>query len=287
MQAVTADSRMPDPIPENLGTAEGLKRSPLKVEVLEEFAHNMADNIIHSLISQMDMLELEGSTSNQDQEMLAEELASAVIEIALREVCGGQNADDHFEGSFAGKSVKEKYSLGTQVDPVKECQTSRDAQFFHPPLSQSGLPLVGSLDYPDAPPTTPLIPELERSRHSFARKLKGGLAQVFLPSPPPPTPKDKEDNLDEAASDPQMELMEHLMHSLSTDGLARDKFDGGPHHRASTEAFAEALSCDIIDWVLNNKISEQIADHRDLHLLAQELAGTIITSSLDKAKTLV
>lgn len=284
MQAVSADSRMPEPSPENLGTDEGLKRSFLNTEVLEEFAHNMSENIIQSLISQMELLELEGSTSNQDQEILAEELASAVIGIALREVCGGQGADDHFEGSFVGKSGKDNDLLDARVHPAKECQTSRDA---HPPLSQSGLPLVGSLDYPDAPPTTPLLPELERSRHSFARKLKGGLAQVFLPSPPPPTPKDKEGNSDGATSDHQVDLMEHLMHSLSTDGLARDKFEEGSQHGAGTEAFAEALSCEIIDWVLSNKNRAQTADHTDLDLLAHQLAGTIITSSLHKAKTLV
>uniref|UniRef100_A0A3Q1IJ09 Uncharacterized protein n=1 Tax=Anabas testudineus TaxID=64144 RepID=A0A3Q1IJ09_ANATE len=58
----------------------------------------------------------------------------------------------------------------TLQSELVEFQSSKDTQPYHPPLSQSGLPVVGSLDYPDAPPTTPLLPELERSRHSFARK---------------------------------------------------------------------------------------------------------------------
>lgn len=300
MQAASADPRVPEPAP------EGLKGSHLNVEVLEEFAQNTAENIIHSFISQMEMVEPEvdnwGSKFNQNHEMLAEELASAVVEVALREVCRGQHVEDHQEGSQSSRSAGVKMDgrqaknqpfmnesdseRSTEMEPSKEIQTSRDTQLCHPPLSQSGLPIVGSLDYPDAPPTTPLLPELERSRHSFARKLKGGLAKVFLPSPPPPTPKDKEDVSDGVVNDPQMELMEHLMHSLSTDDLARDYFEVGPHLGAKMEAFAEAFSCDIIDWVLSDKNREQIADN-NLHLLAYQLAETIITSSLDEAKMLV
>ncbi|XP_049922524.1 uncharacterized protein si:dkey-171c9.3 isoform X2 [Epinephelus moara] len=285
MQAASADTRVPEPTP------EGLKRSRLNIGVLEEFAQNMAENIIQSFISQMDTVEPEvddrASRFNQNQEMLAEELASAVVEVALKEVCRGRNVQDHHEGlKMDGRRAKNLLYMNesdskrsTEMDPDKD----KDTQPCHPPLSQSGLPVVGSLDYPDAPPTTPLFPELERSRHSFARKLKGGLAKVFLPSPPPPTPKDIEGDSD--GGDPQAELMEHLMHSLSTDDLARDYCEVGPHIGAKMEAFAEALSCDIIDWVLSNKNGEQMGD--DLHLLAHKLAATIITSSLDEAKMLV
>lgn len=287
MQAASADTRVPEPTP------EGLKRSRLNIGVLEEFAQNMAENIIQSFISQMDTVEPEvddrASRFNQNQEMLAEELASAVVEVALKEVCRGRNVQDHHEGlKMDGRRAKNLLymnesdsKISTEMDPDKD--KDKDTQPCHPPLSQSGLPVVGSLDYPDAPPTTPLFPELERSRHSFARKLKGGLAKVFLPSPPPPTPKDKEGDSD--GGDPQAELMEHLMHSLSTDDLARDYCEVGPHIGAKMEAFAEALSCDIIDWVLSNKNGEQMGD--DLHLLAHKLAATIITSSLDEAKMLV
>lgn len=307
MQAASVDSRVPEPTPENLGISEGLKRSHLNNGVLEMFAQNMTENIIQSFISQMEMVEPEVDSGvsrlNQNQEMLAEELASAVIEVALREVSRGQNVEDHQRSRSAGvkmdggqtknlpfinesESERDFFNMVTEMDPGKEIQTSKDTQPCHPPLSQSGLPIVGSLDYPDAPPTTPLLPELERSRHSFARKLKGGLAKVFLPSPPPSTPKDEEES-DSVVSDPRVELMEHLMHSLPTDDMARDYFEVGPHHGAKMEAFAEALSCDIIDWALSATNREQIANDRDLHLLAHQLAETIITSSLDEAKMLV
>lgn len=172
-----------------------------------------------------------------------------------------------------------------EVDP--DIQVSKGTQLCHPPMSQSGLPVMRSLDYPDAPPTTPLLPELERSRHSFARKLKGGLAKVFLPSPPPPTPKDKEDDLSRAINDPRAELMEHLMHSLPEDDVVRDHFEDRHLGGVQMEAFAETLSCDIMDWVLRAKSREQRVGDSDLHLLAHQLAETIINSSLDEAKMLI
>ncbi|XP_045921646.1 uncharacterized protein si:dkey-171c9.3 isoform X2 [Micropterus dolomieu] len=294
MQALSADLRVPEPTPENDGISEGLKRSHQNNEVLEKFAQNITENIIQSFISQMEMVEPEVdcvvSGFNQNQEMLAEELASAVIEVALREVCNSQNMEDHLEGfqssrPFMNDSESEIDFLGmdSETEPGKETQTSKDTQPCYPPLSQSGLPVMGSLDYPDAPPTTPLLPELERSRNSFARKLKGGLAKVFLPSPPPPTPKDEDPHSDSAITDPRVELMEHLMHSLPTDDLARDSLEVGTHHGDNMEAFAEALSCDILDWVLSGRNKRQIPDS-NLHLLAHQLAETIITSSLDEAK---
>lgn len=234
----------------------------------------MSKNIIQSFMSQTGEPEKERRAS-RDQEVLAEELASAVVEVALREACRGQNADGHLSQRSAG--VK----LDGETDPGKEIQTPKDTSSY-----QSGLPAVGSLDYPNAPPTSPLLPELQRSRSSFARKLKGGLATVFLPSPPPPTPKDKEDGA-AAAADPQVELIEHLMHSLSTDGVARDGFEVRPHHGAKLEAFAEALSRDVIGWVLSDGNREQIAANGDLHLLAHRLVETIITSSLHEARLLV
>ncbi|XP_054457728.1 uncharacterized protein si:dkey-171c9.3 [Anoplopoma fimbria] len=293
MQTVSADQKVEEPTP------EGLKRSHLNIGVLEEFAKNMSENIIQSFKSQMETMEpgvdCRASRFNQNQEMLAEELASIVVEVALREVCGGHNIGDHLEGSQRSAGVKmdggaaknwqfmdeSDSERSTEMNPRKEIQTSKDHHHCHQSFSQPGLPVAGSLDYPDAPPTTPLLPELERSRHSFARKLKGGLAKVYPPSTPPPTPKDDSDG---SAGDPQVELMEHLMHSLSTGDLERDYFGVGSRCGAKMEVFAEALSCDIIDWVLRDKNRDEDGD---LHLLAHQLAETILTSSIDEAKMLV
>lgn len=246
MPAVSADQKVEEPSP------EGLKRSHLNHQVLEEFAQNMSENIMESFKSQTETLDRRASGFNQSQETLAEELAEAVIQVALQEVFSALNIADHVEAS------------------------------------QPWSPVLGSLDYPDAPPTTPLLPELERSRCSFARKLKGGLAQVYLPSPPPPTPKDGEDPdpAPGAAADSRVEFMEHLTRSLPADDLTRDCLEAGSPRGAEVEAFAEALSCDIIGLVSRGKNREQIADDDDLHLLAQQLSETIITSSLCGAKTL-
>ncbi|CAK6976635.1 uncharacterized protein si:dkey-171c9.3 [Scomber scombrus] len=289
MQAVSADSRVPELTQEKTGMSASLKRSPEHVGALDKFAHNMADNIIQSFMGQIEMVESElkcrSSSFNQDRETLAEELASAVIEVALREVCKEQNTEDHVEGFQSARSVEVKMD-GGQAENLN-MDSSRHTKPCNPPLSQSGLPLLGSLDYPDAPPTTPLLPELERSRHSFARKLKGGLANEFLPSPPPPTPKDREDGSGAPIDDPRVALMEHLMSSLSTNDMSREYLEVGPQHGTMMEAFAESLSSDIIDWVLHAKSREQMVDASDLHLLAHQLAETIITSSIDEAKMLV
>lgn len=298
MWEVSADPGVPEPTQENFGNFEHVRGGRLNNGVLEKFAQSMTENIIESFKSQMVAPGVDHRLSAfKYQEMLAEELASAVTEVALREVCRGQNVEDHFDGVCSSGtkmnvgqvnllfSKRDVLDMATEMDPGRVIQSSKDTQPNHPPLTQSGLPIMGSLDYPDAPPTTPLLPELERTRHSFARKLKGGLAKVFLPSPPPPTPKDKEDNSISADVDPQVELMQHLMDLLHTDDLTGDCYEEGLHRGAETEAFAEALSCNIMDWAL--KVREQISDDIDIHLCAHRLAEAIITSSLDEARMLV
>lgn len=295
MHEANADPRVPEPTQESSGISEGLRREHLNKGVLEKFAQSMTENIIQSLMSQMEMVEPEVdfgvTTFNQNQEMLAEGLASAVIEVALREVSGGQNVEGFQNSRSTGmkmdQSGRDLLDVDTEVDPGKQFWTSKDTQPCRLPLSQSGLPIMGSLDYPDAPPTTPLLPELERSRHSFARKLKGGLAKVFLPSPPPPTPKDKEDDSDSTEGDPRMELMEHLMHSLPTDDFIQECLEEELQHGAKMEAFAEFLSSDIINWVVSAGKGGHTAGDSDLYLLAHQLAETIIISSLDEAKVMI
>ncbi|RVE60354.1 hypothetical protein OJAV_G00180040 [Oryzias javanicus] len=244
------------------------ERTLAEPHLLEEFAHNMADGIVQSFLNTMRGEKCEVSSSDPDQ-TLAEELALMIIEMALSEVC----VKDQIKGSekTGNEDSEEEWTDSTKIRPVPPP---------HPPLYQSGLPLVGSLDYPDAPPSTPLLPELQRSRRSFAQKLKGGLANAFLPSPPPPTPKDKEDS---SGVDPHMELMEHLMLSLSTDDLPKDGLEAAAQR---VEHFAEALSCDIVSGVLSVKGREEMQNRINLDLLAQKMAETIITYSLGKTKTL-
>lgn len=215
--------------------SEGLR------DVLEKFASTVTEDIIRSIATAV-APGREARVSGVGQ--LAEDLASAALEVALMEVSGGGFQRSGREMAEAQISQAGRVSASPDLDPSSQTQIPDDCQ--RSPLAQLGLPTVGSLDYPDAPPTTPLFHQLETSCSSFARKLKGGLAKVFLPSPPPPTPKDAEHDRTGTHLDPQVELMEHLMHSLTTWAPYEDR----PHGGAKMEALAEALSCDIIEQVL-------------------------------------
>ncbi|KAJ0055933.1 hypothetical protein NL108_016435 [Boleophthalmus pectinirostris] len=185
------------------------RETPLHKGTIEKFAQNMANAIIQSL-------QLEIQNYEDFKERHAKTLAMNVIETALRE-------------------VSQKNSTSHQQETSKSDQTS---QQIYPTLPQSGLPNLGSLDYPDAPPPTPLLPEMVKNRQSFTRKLKGGLAKEFTPSPPPPTPKDEQDRSEFDQS--KVEMMQQLMDSLTTedscktqrqaerggDGVCRDSLFG-------------------------------------------------------------
>eukprot|EP00066_Takifugu_rubripes_P015650 XP_011604916.1 PREDICTED: uncharacterized protein LOC105416834 [Takifugu rubripes] len=259
--------------------------------VPQKFATTMMRNIICSFVSEM---AAPGPSDGGPgfAQALAEDLASAVVEAALMEASGGKSGEGRLQRSDSSlmdgapnnsTSQSGRVTASSDLDPYNQTQIPNDSQPPSVPLSQLGLPTVGSLDYPDAPPTTPLSPELERSQTSFARKLKGGLAKVFLPSPPPPTPKDNEDDCAGVDPDLRVELMEHLMHSLTT----WDSYEERPHGGAKIEALAEAVSGDIIDTVL--RAGEQISDYSvvEAHLQAQRMAETIIASSLDEVRMLV
>ncbi|XP_029944183.1 uncharacterized protein LOC115386106 [Salarias fasciatus] len=279
MQTACADSRVPEPAPGSLGNAGGPRRGSQNNTAVEEFAQNMSESIIESFMSQ------NRADFNQNCEILGEKLASVVIECAMMEASRGGRVTDRTarpepDPAFADEAGSEDglWEPDGRVDPVSELQTSA---LGCPPLSQAGLPAVGSLDYPDAPPTTPLLPELQKSRKSFSQKLKGGLAKVFQPSPPPPTPKDSEGGSHDAMDDHQAEL-ERLMDSLST-----DDFEERSQLGTRVEDFAEALSFEIMECVLGLRDGEQIAEEVDLHLLAQRMAESIIASSLDAASMCV
>lgn len=221
------------------------KKTPVNKETVENFARNMAEEIVRSL-------QVEIADFGDFKESQANELASRVIETALREACRGQDATSQEQESRKG-------------DEASRNQT-------HPALSQSGLPILGSLDYPDAPPSTPLLPELEKSRQSFSRKLKGGLAKEFMPSPPPPTPKE---NQEEGHFEPEVELIEHLMHSLSTEQSGKDNVG----QNGKIMEFAEVVSCDIMKCV-----HKEVEERRNVELLADQMAQAIVKCSLEETR---
>ncbi|XP_067853115.1 A-kinase anchor protein 11 [Heptranchias perlo] len=126
--------------------------------------------------------------------------------------------------------VSQQYLDGSSPDRERHLSTSDkersdDQDYEKLMFHKLGLTKKGSLDYPDAPPPTPLRPQLGSSQRSFTRKLKGGLAKEFLPSPPPPTPKEtinfclSEEDRD---TEEKAEFMRKLIRSLSQEFSGKD-----------------------------------------------------------------
>lgn len=232
--------------------SEALAGKPSSNAVVETFSQNKMESIIeavmnHLVVTQEDSVVFQ---HHQNLETLAEGLVAPAIEGALVEIDKSRNGNPTSTG---GKLDKAEARLSSTDQSEAEMETQSSTHNGHSNPVQCGLPPMGSLDYPDAPPTTPLLPEFERGRESFARKLKGGLAKVFLPSPPPPTPKDGQDESASALSDPQEDLMEHLMRSLPRSDSAGLEHVDRDHLEENVEVFAEVLSCSIINSALRTK----------------------------------
>ncbi|XP_069749306.1 uncharacterized protein [Narcine bancroftii] len=106
---------------------------------------------------------------------------------------------------------------------VSDKERADDQDYEELVFDKLGLTKKGSLEYPDAPPPTPLKPQLTGSQRSFTRKLKGGLAKEFLPSPPPPTPKETLNFcLPREGREENAEFMRKLIRSLSQECSRKD-----------------------------------------------------------------
>uniref|UniRef100_W5NAH7 Uncharacterized protein n=1 Tax=Lepisosteus oculatus TaxID=7918 RepID=W5NAH7_LEPOC len=149
--------------------------------IIPTYADSLAREILTSMQSQWESTET-GLNSSRDIDMdeLAQKITSNVIQAALEKIGRG-------------------LASGSQVIAAR------------PPSA-----VQSSIDYPDAPPPTPLVPKKAKNRSSFSRKLKGGLAKEFLPSPPPPTPKDQacSPQEDPDMADKKAEFVDRLIRSL-------------------------------------------------------------------------
>ncbi|KAK7909529.1 hypothetical protein WMY93_014213 [Mugilogobius chulae] len=124
-------------------------------------------------------------------------------------------------------------------------------------------------DYPDAPPPTPLDPEMQKTRQSFTRKLKGGLAKEFTPSPPPPTPTPTTVEHQKDEFDAKAELMTQLMRSLSA----------GESDKGKIEEFAEALSTEVM-----KRAFAEVGERLCAEILGVQMAKVIVKCSLDEVR---
>ncbi|KAK7170770.1 hypothetical protein R3I94_000852 [Phoxinus phoxinus] len=273
---------------------------------IQIFAHMTAKAIIDSSVR------IRGPSESvkvrQDEvEMLAEELTLKVCCKALVEMERQHHSDDSssknindigvMEGTNENASVlcSSGYNCDTnafeiETDKMEEYDDDTLAIVYANSLKSMGS--LGSLDYPDAPPSTPLLPEMLRSRASFTRKLKGGLAKEFLPSPPPPTPKDHmRPLLENQMTDTSADFMVRLMRSLSLEccrngGLEevteREPDNAGLQNDRLTD-YAAQISADILHSLFTNeiKVKDEGCVNRML-AISDRLASEIVTTSLAK-----
>ncbi|XP_061091443.1 uncharacterized protein si:dkey-171c9.3 [Conger conger] len=198
-----------------------------------------------------------------------------------------------FSGSAGGQETKIEDRSGQRCFPGSPPHAGASYSI----LAHTGLPSKGSLDYPDAPPTTPLLPEMIRSHGSFHRKLKGSLAKEFLPSPPPPTPKYlpcicEEDRL--GLRDDRAEFVARLMRSLSLECSDRgalgveEEWTGAERRHQETprlSAYASQLSAKIISLATTSCAAHfkdqgaRMDPGKWLQLTAEQWANEVMTDS--------
>ncbi|XP_051756679.1 uncharacterized protein si:dkey-171c9.3 isoform X2 [Ctenopharyngodon idella] len=277
------------------------------IEPIQHFAHMTAKAIIDSAVRIRDPSEYV-KVRQDDVEMLAEELTLKVCCKALEEMERQHHSDDPSSKNINDKGVIEgkmhyenawvlcssdyncdKNAFEMETDKMEEYNDSLTTVYA---TSLKSMASLGSLDYPDAPPSTPLHPEMMRSRASFTRKLKGGLAKEFLPSPPPPTPKDHmKPLLENQMTDASADFMVRLMRSLSLEccrngGLEEDEGreanDGGLQNDISRLTdYAAQISADILHSLTTNEI--KVRDEgcvKCMLSISDQLASEIVTTSL-------
>ncbi|XP_056095534.1 uncharacterized protein si:dkey-171c9.3 [Rhinichthys klamathensis goyatoka] len=274
------------------------------IEPIQIFAHMTAKAILDSSVGIRGPSE-SVKVRQGEVEMLAEELTVKVCCKALEEMERQHHSDDPSK-NINDKGVKEgtnenasvlcssgyncdKYAFEIETDKMEEYDDTLTTVYANSLKSMCSL---GSLDYPDAPPSTPLLPEMMRSRASFTRKLKGGLAKEFLPSPPPPTPKDHmQPLLENQMTDTSADFMVRLMRSLSLEccrngGLEevkdREADDGGLQNDIPRLTdYAAQISADILHSLTTNdiKVKDEGCVKRML-AISDRLASEIVTTSL-------
>ncbi|XP_043101862.1 uncharacterized protein si:dkey-171c9.3 isoform X1 [Puntigrus tetrazona] len=263
------------------------------LEPIQHFAQKTAKTIIDSAIRIRDpreSIKLRGD----DVEMLAEELTLQVCCKALEEMERHHNSDDlpsknvdDKEGTYgnAGNNCDRHTSEMKTDNKMEEYDDSSTTVYA---TSLKSMASLGSIEYPDAPPSTPLLPEMIRSRASFTRKLKGGLAKEFLPSPPPPTPKDHMQPLMEnQVIEASVDFMVRLIRSLSIEccrngALEEDEngevANGGLQNDVpGLTDYAAQISADILDFITTNEIGGK---QGCVQSIADQLASETVTTSL-------
>lgn len=278
---------------------------PVQTDVVNHFAEMLSEDILDAAVRIQDTQTTKDGDISQrsevnrwtmsDHEKLAKRLAAEIYSNALEELArhgcsAGRKYDEHPEiysepASYLCSSMHDCDEEGSAM----EIDNSYHRRSTINPTTLDDMAHLGSLDYPDAPPSTPLLPEMMKSRSSFTRKLKGGLAKEFLPSTPPPTPKDQQSLLEDKMTDStgdKSEFMVRLIRSLS---LACSQLgeDNGTEkeNRFQSEIsdYAAQLSAEIVHCITvaqagsNRNIETPV---RDVQVLADHLAEELIMTSI-------
>ncbi|TSN12260.1 A-kinase anchor protein 11 [Bagarius yarrelli] len=280
---------------------------PVHTDAVHQFAKMLSEDIVDAAVRKQDTHFIKDSDqicnltqsgvrkcTLSDQEMLANSLTAKIYNNALEELArsgcsAGKISEEHSDVLQTYENAELSsyhYSTVHYCDhdvPATEKDDIYQRRYSTSPTPLDSMAHVGSLDYPDAPPTTPLLPEMLNSRASFTRKLKAVLAKEFLPSTPPPTPKDqpslKEDKLTDSTAD-KSEFVVWLMSSLSLacSQLGEDNDnENGARFQSKISDFAAQLSAEIIHCVTDAGCNKSLVD---LQVLANHLAKDIIRISI-------
>ena len=184
-----------------LNLSEVLKRLPLSLGLPEQFASAMARNVLRLFHADLHQHPEEDPflsfDDDGDDEGPPDQGQGREEEEDPKEECSVEVLAGLIAAATVSSAIQETCSRGEPFhDPLRPNPTENQGWNPQPP-SQLECTAVGSLDYPDAPPTTPDFQEQELEREgqggSFSRRLNDGLAREFPPtlSPPPPMARDR------------------------------------------------------------------------------------------------
>lgn len=287
-----------------------LEPKPVQTDAVNHFAEMLSGDILDAAVRIQDTPSTKDGDVSQsevsrwtmsDHEKLAKRLAAEICSNALEELArhgcpAGRKYEEQPEKEIISEINSEPASY--LCSSMQYCDQEGSAMeinnIYHRrsttnPTTLDDMAHLSSLDYPDAPPSTPLLPEMMKSRASFTRKLKGGLAKEFLPSTPPPTPKDQQSLLEDKMTDSTVdksEFMGRLMRSLSLACSQLGENNGTEkENRFQSEIsdYAAQLSADIIHCITvaqadsNRNIETPVTD---VQVLADHLAEELIITSI-------
>ncbi|TRY81424.1 hypothetical protein DNTS_032193 [Danionella cerebrum] len=264
---------------------------PQNIKGSEHFAQKTAQTLLDSAKSAKEQTTFFAVTQD-GIEMLAAELTLQVCCNAMEEMDehNSDPATSYTCDRVMGTSKNTLYcSSGIICDknPSEVDTNCKMGEYTDTPCLAYANPLkemasFGSTEYPDAPPSTPLFPEMIRGQGSFRRQLKGGLAKEFHPSTPPPTPKDHMlALLEKTMKDESTDLIINLLRSLSLENCQNKVPEKTYGTNDKLNDFATQLSKNVLHCITTKEVNSMNASHlKCIWNCADQLASEIVSASL-------